>query len=137
MLVVNEEIRLPDYEFQFRFARSSGPGGQNVNKTNSKAILDWYPAASALSPPVKARFLARYGARLSTEGALQIACDETRDQRRNKDICLERLAEMIRAVAKPPKVRRATKPTKGSVRRNRVAKETRSDTKKQRQKPSW
>lgn len=137
MLTVNPEIQIPAWELHFHFARSSGPGGQNVNKTNSKAVLEWHPASSSLVAGVKERFLARFGGRLSGEGMLQIACDETRDQKRNKEICLERLAEMLRLVARPPKVRRPTKPTRGSVRRKREGKEGRSDTKKLRKKVEW
>ncbi|RZA09225.1 MAG: aminoacyl-tRNA hydrolase [Proteobacteria bacterium] len=118
MLIVCPEIQIPEEELEFTYARSSGPGGQAVNKVNSKAILRWHPLQSvALSEGARARFLNAFGKRLSKEGALLIASDTFRDQRSNQESCREKLAELLLTIAKPPKVRRPTKPTRGSKER--------------------
>ena len=116
MLKVGANLSIPLDEFDLSFARSSGPGGQNVNKVNSKAVLYWTISTSPSVPPgVKQRFMAKYGKRLTTEGVLVLTCDEHRDQRRNIDGCMEKLADMLREVLVPPKPRRPTKPSRGSV----------------------
>src|SRR5690606_31041629 len=85
-------MKLPDSEIQFQFARSSGPGGQNVNKLETKAILTWNVRTSkALNEAMKARFLELFGTRLTQEGALIIACDRFRSRGRNQDECRKRL----------------------------------------------
>jgi ribosome-associated protein len=123
MLEVTPAIRIPLDEFSWSFARSGGPGGQNVNKVASKAVLRWDFAASPSVPDdVKARFRDRFPSRLTTEGELVLSSELTRDQGRNREDCLEKLAVMLRAAAVRPKVRRPTKPTKGSKRRRVEAK---------------
>src|SRR5687768_11330274 len=118
MLIVNSRIQIPLDEFEFTYARSSGPGGQNVNKVNSKAQLRW-PLLSSPSIPeeVRERFRQRFAARLTTEGELLITSQRFRDARRNADDCLAKLREMVLAVATVPRPRRATRPTRGSVKR--------------------
>jgi ribosome-associated protein len=114
-LEVAPGIQIPMSEFEFTFARSGGPGGQNVNKVNSKAIMRWNATTSpSLREDVRARLLEKYAARLTTEGELIIISQKHRDQPSNIDECLRKLAEMIESVAVPPKHRRATKPTKAS-----------------------
>ena len=123
MLRVSARIQIPPTEFDFSFARSSGPGGQNVNKVNSKATLRWRPRDSqALPADVKLRLLERHGNRLTTDGELIINSQRYRDQGRNVADCLEKLREMILAVAVAPKRRRATKPTYASQQRRREGK---------------
>jgi len=135
MLTVDSRIQIPDAEFQWSFVRSSGPGGQNVNKVSSKAVLRWQAAASpSLPPEVRARFLARYGSRLTTEGELVISSQRYRDQGRNVEDALEKLRGMIAEVARPPKRRRPTKPTKASVTRRLESKQARSRTKQGRRR---
>lgn len=137
MLNVDGKLSIPLDEFDLSFARSSGPGGQNVNKVNSKAVLYWSVAASPSVPDgVKRRFLARYGKRLTTEGILVIHCDEHRDQKRNIDGCLAKVADMLREVLVPPKPRRPTKPSRGSVERRLSGKKSQSDKKKNRRSSS-
>jgi ribosome-associated protein len=138
MLVVNPELRIPLWEIQFSFARSSGPGGQNVNKVNSKAVLRWTPAWNqSLPEAVRMRFLARYAGKLTNDGELVLSCEEFRDQKRNQEGCLEKLRELVRAVARPPKVRRPTKPTRGSQERRKDSKTRRGEVKKGRGKIRW
>src|SRR5262249_29158018 len=130
MLEVTKAIRIPLDEFAWSFARSGGPGGQNVNKVASKAVLRWNLAASPSVPDdVKARFRDRFPSRLTTEAQLVLASELTRDQGRNREDCLAKLAAMLRAAAVRPKVRRPTKPTKGSQRRRIEAKHRQSHRK--------
>ena len=130
MLVVNSRIQIPDSQIEWSFVRSSGPGGQNVNKVNSKAILRWNALASdALAGDVRQRFLARYGRRLTAGGELIVASQRYRDQRRNIDDALEKLRAMLQEIAEPPKRRRRTKPTRSSVAERIQSKQARSRTK--------
>lgn len=130
MLAVNSTITIPDGELHFSFARSSGPGGQNVNKVSSKATLHFRAADSPSLPPgVKERLLAAFKSRLTKEGELVISSQEHRDQPRNIEACLTRLKEMILSVASPPKKRRATRPSRGSKVRRLKAKKERSQVK--------
>ena len=136
MLRVNQNIEIPDTEFEFTFARSGGPGGQNVNKVNSKAVLRWSVSTTQHLPePVRDRFLSRYRNRITREGEIVIHSQKYRDQGRNVADCLERLREMIRAVVRPPIKRRPTKPSKGAQRRRLDQKKQRSEKKQSRRKP--
>jgi ribosome-associated protein len=135
MLRVNAKIEIPDSEIHFTFARSSGPGGQNVNKVSSKAVLRWDALAStALPPEVRERFLTRYASRLTSEGELLITSQKYRDQARNIADARAKLAAMLSAVAAPPKKRRPTKPTRASIERRAKIKQTTS-RKKQLRRP--
>lgn len=118
MLIVNSRIQIPLREFQFTFSRSSGPGGQNVNKLNTKATLRWAVlASSSLPSDVGQRFVARYRNRITLEGDFLLTSQRYRDAGRNEEDCLARLRQMLLAVAEPPKVRKRTRPTRASVRR--------------------
>src|SRR5947208_6068897 len=104
MLIVTERISIPDDELRFEFARSGGPGGQNVNKVSSKATLRWTPSTSATLPPaVRDRLLRSVGSKLTVEGELLITSQKTRDQGRNVEDCLDKLREIVLAVSRPPK----------------------------------
>jgi ribosome-associated protein len=123
MLVVTPHLSIPLREFEFTYARSGGPGGQNVNKVNSKAALRWAAASSpGLPEDVRRRLLARYGRRLTAEGELLITSQRFRDAGRNTADCLEKLRQMLFAVAIVPKTRRPTKPSRSSQRRRLEAK---------------
>jgi ribosome-associated protein len=109
---------IPLREIEIRFVRSSGAGGQNVNKVNSKAVLRWNVAASrSLPADRRQRFVARFAGRLTRDGVLVLTSDRYRDQGRNVADCLEKLRAMLDAVAQPPKPRRATRPSAGAVQR--------------------
>ena len=133
MLTITAHFSIPLREIDFSFARSSGPGGQNVNKVNSKAVLKWNFLASPSVPlAVRARFIGQYSSRLNSEGELIIMSDRTRDQGKNKADCLEKLKELLLGVAFPPKIRRDTKPTRSSKERRIKSKQSQSEKKKNR-----
>jgi ribosome-associated protein len=135
-LEVNDTIAIPLDEFQFETSRSGGPGGQNVNKVNSKVQLRWTPSTSpSLPEAVKARLLLNVANRLTREGELLIASTRTRDQGQNVEDCLDKLRSMILVALNPPKPRRATRPTLASKKRRVEAKQRRSDVKRGRQTP--
>ena len=133
MLVIQSGITIPAAELGWRFSRSSGPGGQGVNTADSRVELSWNVAeTTALPPALKARALERLAGRL-VDGVITIAASEHRAQLRNRAAAEARLAALVReAIAPPPRARRATKPTKGSVERRIAAKKRRSEIKKHR-----
>lgn len=135
--IIDERIPLsiPWRELRFSFVRSSGAGGQNVNKVSSKAVLRWhFRLSTALPEAVHHRFLEKFGSRLTEDGELVIAADTHRDQIRNKNETLKRLASMVLSVARPPKPRIATKPTKSSKRKRLDTKRMHSEKKSLRKK---
>ena len=133
-LEITPNLRIPDAELRLSFARSSGPGGQNVNKVSSKAILHFnVTITSSLPPDVRERFVANFPSRLTNAGEVVIHSEEFRDQPRNIQACYDKLRGMILAVLKPSKKRRATKPTRGSKVRRLNDKKRRSDVKAGRQ----
>jgi ribosome-associated protein len=137
MLSINRRIQIPLSELNFTFARSGGPGGQNVNKVNSKAILRWPVVTSpSLSEDIRSRFLQKYAHRMTGSGDFVLTSQRYRDQDRNIDDCLEKLREMIAAVAVPPVPRRATKPTHTSKQRRVQAKREISQKKQERRSPA-
>jgi ribosome-associated protein len=136
MLVVNPRLKIPLREFQFSFARSSGPGGQNVNKVSTKATLRWPVLTSpSLPEPVRERFFLRYRRRITAEGELVITSQRFRDAGRNVADCLEKLRKMLADVAVTPKRRKTTKPTRASVERRLEQKRKHSRKKRLRRKP--
>jgi ribosome-associated protein len=109
-----------------------------VNKVNSKALLRWKPSENrSLPEAVRQRFLARFGSRLTKEGELLLTSEESRNQKTNLEICLAKLKAMIQEVARPPKLRKPTKPTKGSERRRQESKRRTGEKKRIRSKSSW
>jgi ribosome-associated protein len=136
VLAIDDRLSIPLAEFRWEYSRSSGPGGQNVNKVNSKAQLRWNPGTSpSLPEPVRSRLLAQLGDRLTGEGDLLIASQTHRDQGRNAEACLEKLRAIVLAAAHPPKPRRPTRPTRASRVRRIEEKVRRSETKRDRRKP--
>ena len=137
MLVVNERLKIPLSEFQFTFSRSAGPGGQNVNKVNSKATLRWpFRTSPTLPHDVRARFLARHANWITKDGDFLVSSQEFRDQPQNIERCLAKLKELLASVAVAPRRRIKTKPSRSSQRRRLDAKQKRSTTKQMRQRPS-
>lgn len=107
-------IKIPHSEFSFTFSRSSGAGGQNVNKVNSKASMTWdMTASTSLSSFVKDRFTLKYKRFIVDENVV-IHSQKYRSQAQNIDDCISKLHELLADVEFPQKVRRKTKPTKSS-----------------------
>lgn len=130
-LVVNRRIRIPKSEFVVSFSKSSGPGGQNVNKLNTKALLRWPVLTSpSLPEPERQRFQAKFATRITSDGDLLVVSQRTRDAHANAMDCLEKLREMILAIAKAPAVRRPTKPSRASKERRLAGKRAQSAKKK-------
>ena len=138
MLVVTPDVSIPDEEFEWKFIRSSGPGGQNVNKVASAVQLRFLLPRN-VSLPASARNRPRRlaGQRLIDDGSILISARSERSQEQNRRDALERLAELIRAALIEPKIRKKTRPTLGSKERRIESKKRRGTTKQGRGARSW
>ena len=126
-------FRVPLREIVFRFVRSSGPGGQNVNRVASKAVMRWNVRTSpSIADDVRARFLARFASRVTAQGDVLLGCDRHRERERNREGCLERLSRMLASVAAPPRPRRRTRAPRSAAERRLNDKRVRAETKRRR-----
>jgi ribosome-associated protein len=133
---ITETIQIPDDELHFTFARAGGPGGQNVNKVSSKAILHWDMGANTTLPAeVKDRLRRHHGKRLTTEGQLVIQGQRHRDQAKNIADCRDKLRQIILQALHPPRPRKATRPSRGSKMRRLAEKRRQSERKAGRRQP--
>ncbi len=125
-------VRVVEEALEFSFSSSSGPGGQNVNKRATKATLRVRLADLPIHPEARLRLAALGSFYVVGDSELLISCDENRSQERNKAGCLERLRELLIQAVKRPKVRRATRPSRGSKERRLQAKRVVSERKRDR-----
>lgn len=131
MLIIAPNLIIPATELSERFVRSSGPGGQNVNKVSTAVELRFDAARSpSLPEPVRARLLARRDRRIGADGVIVISAQRYRTQERNRQDARERLAAMIEAARMPPKPRVATRPSRASKQRGIEAKKKRGALKR-------
>ena len=138
MLQISPTLAIPDQELEERFVRSSGPGGQNVNKVSTAVELRFDVARSpSLPEAVRERLLARRDRRITDDGVLVLSAQRFRTQDRNREDARERMAAVIVAALTAPKKRVATKPTKGSKERRLGAKRERSTVKRHRSASGW
>ncbi|HWS64368.1 MAG TPA: alternative ribosome rescue aminoacyl-tRNA hydrolase ArfB [Steroidobacteraceae bacterium] len=138
MLVVTPDVSIPDEEFEWKFIRSSGPGGQNVNKVASAVQLRFLlPRNVSLPASARNRLRRLAGQRLIDDGSILISARSERSQEQNRRDALERLAELIRAALIEPKIRKKTRPTLGSKERRIESKKRRGTTKQGRGARSW
>jgi len=135
-LHISRRLTIPAAELGWRFSRSSGPGGQHVNTSDSRVELTWDISRSvSLSEAQRERLLSRLDARMAS-GRITVTASEQRSQRRNRELALAKLADLVRGALSPDaQKRRPTKPTRGSQRRRLEAKGRRSDVKQQRRRP--
>jgi ribosome-associated protein len=138
MLIVTPDVSIPDEEFEWKFIRSSGPGGQNVNKVASAVQLRFLlPRNTSLPTAARNRLRRMAGQKLIDDGSILISARSERSQEQNRRDALERLAELIRAALIEPKVRKKTRPTRASKERRMESKKRRGTTKQGRGARSW
>ncbi|WP_461208713.1 alternative ribosome rescue aminoacyl-tRNA hydrolase ArfB [Desulfocurvus sp. DL9XJH121] len=128
---INAELRIPRSELSFTAVRSGGPGGQHVNKVSTSVALAFDVEASpSLDEGRRARIRSRLAGRISQDGVLRVTASDTRSQAANKELAVERFAELLRQALHRDKPRRRTRPTRASKTRRLQAKKTRAAVKK-------
>ncbi len=137
-LIVSEDIAIPDEELEWKFIRSSGPGGQNVNKVASAVQLRFLLSRNTSLPAAARNRLRRLaGQRLIDDGSILLTARAERSQEQNRRAALERLAALVRAALVEPKIRKKTRPTRASKERRIDAKKHRAGTKRGRSGRAW
>jgi ribosome-associated protein len=137
-LVVSEHVTIPDEELEWKFIRSSGPGGQNVNKVASAVQLRFLlPQNTSLPAAARSRLQRLAGQRLVDDGSILLTARTERSQEQNRRAALERLAGLVRAALIEPKIRKKTRPTRASKERRIDTKKHRAGTKRERSGRGW
>ena len=138
LLRVNDSVSIPRSELDVRVSRSSGAGGQHVNKTSSRVEIFWNARTSrAVTEDQRTRLLERLASRLTTEGSIRVVASDMRSQSRNRDLAEERLVETLRRALAVPKKRRPTRPTKASKEARLESKKRQSHKKRERRDKSF
>jgi ribosome-associated protein len=138
VLAVNDSLSIPRGELDVRVSRSSGAGGQHVNKTSSRVEIFWnIPGSRALTDEQRTRLLDKLSSRLTTEGSIRVVASDMRSQSRNRDLAEERLAELVRRSLVVPRKRKPTKPTRAAKEARLESKKLHSNKKKTRQDKSF
>lgn len=136
-LQVSPRLTIPAAELQWRFSRSSGPGGQHVNTSDSRVQLSWNVAESGVLDEAQRAVIFERVGRRAVSGVITMTVSEQRSQLRNRELALEQLRDLVLvALAPPAAARRATRPSRGSTRRRLKAKQQRAATKQGRQRPT-
>ena len=137
-LAVNQSVAIPRGELDVRVSRSSGAGGQHVNKTSSRVEIFWNVLTSrALSNEQRARLREKLASRLTIDGSIRVVASDMRSQSRNRELAEERLADLVKRALIVPRKRRATRPTKASKEARLESKKRHSTKKADRQKKSF
>jgi ribosome-associated protein len=137
-LYVNGTLSIPRHELDLRVSRSSGAGGQHVNKTSSRVEIFWNISSSpTLTDDQRTRLREKLASRLTSDGSIRVVASDMRSQTRNREIAEERLAELVARSLIVPKKRRATKPTKASKEARLDDKRRQSSKKRQRTERSF
>jgi len=137
-LSVNESVAIPRSELEVRVSRSSGAGGQHVNKTSSRVEIFWnIPSSRAVSEEERSRLLAKLGSKLTTEGSIRVVASDMRSQSRNRELAEERLAELVRRALVIQRKRRPTRPTRASKEARLEGKKRQASKKRDRQRKSF
>jgi len=138
LLFVNDTVSIPRSELDFRASRSSGAGGQHVNKTSSRIEVFWNPLSSrALTEEQRDRLRQRLAGRITSDGSIRVVASDMRSQSRNRELAEERLAELIRAALVVQKKRRPTKPTRAAKEARLEGKKRQSHKKRERRDKSF
>ncbi len=133
---ITATLSIPDHEIEFQFTRSSGPGGQNVNKVSTRVELLFNVSQSpSLTPDQKTRILSKLATRIDSSGILHIASQESRSQWKNRESVLEKFAELLRAGLTVSKKRQRTKPSRSAKEKRHKVKKSHSTKKVLRRKP--
>jgi ribosome-associated protein len=136
-LVVNGRLVIPAAELQLAFSRSGGPGGQNVNKVETKVELRWNPSQSAmLNDADRAWLLERLASRITQAGDLLVTSSRTRDQAKNREDAMAKMAQIVRSALERPKPRKRTRPSRASEERRIQEKKRRAAIKQRRRGPN-
>jgi ribosome-associated protein len=138
LLVINESLSIPRSELDVRVSRSSGAGGQHVNKTSSRVEIFWNVTGSrAPSDEQRARLSQKLASRLTSDGSIRVVASDMRSQTRNRELAEERLADLVRRALVIPKKRRATKPSRASKEARLESKKRHSSKKAERRKDAF
>ncbi len=133
LIIINERLSIPEAELQFRFSTSSGPGGQHVNRSETRVTLLFDVAQSpALDDPTRLRLLSRLAPRLDKDGVLQVHVQDTRSQHQNREIAIGRFQILLTEALKERKRRRPTRPNRAAIEKRLTDKKQRSQLKKER-----